>query len=170
MAKRIMNEVMCTAEDIGIDIYITDTDSMHLLNSEIPRLEKAYIKKYNRELIGKALGQFHSDFEMKGCKDVLAVESIFLGKKCYIDKLRGYDDDEQEKYGFHIRMKGVPTKSILYEAKRQFNGDVMALYRHLYNGNAVTFDLLCGGTACSFEFDSAMNVRSRTHFTRTMKF
>ena len=30
MSKRIMNEVMCLAEDIGIDIYITDTDSMHL--------------------------------------------------------------------------------------------------------------------------------------------
>ena len=29
-SKRIMNEVMCLAEDLGIDIYYEDTDSMHL--------------------------------------------------------------------------------------------------------------------------------------------
>ena len=36
------------------------------------------------------MGQFHSDFESDilkgGKKDIHAVESIFLGKKCYIDK------------------------------------------------------------------------------------
>ena len=30
MSKRIMNEVMCLAEDLGINIYYTDTDSMHI--------------------------------------------------------------------------------------------------------------------------------------------
>jgi len=30
MSKRIMNEVMCLAEDLGIEIYYTDTDSMHI--------------------------------------------------------------------------------------------------------------------------------------------
>jgi len=30
MSKRIMNEVMCLAEDIGVKIYYQDTDSMHL--------------------------------------------------------------------------------------------------------------------------------------------
>jgi ribosomal protein S8 len=30
MSKRIMNEVMCTAEDLGIEIFYQDTDSMHI--------------------------------------------------------------------------------------------------------------------------------------------
>lgn len=29
-SKRLMNEVCCLAEDLGIDIYYTDTDSMHI--------------------------------------------------------------------------------------------------------------------------------------------
>ena len=28
--KRIINEVMCTAEDLFINIYYQDTDSMHI--------------------------------------------------------------------------------------------------------------------------------------------
>ena len=30
ISKRIMNEVMCLAEDLNIDIYYQDTDSMQL--------------------------------------------------------------------------------------------------------------------------------------------
>ena len=30
MSKRIMNEVMTTAEDLDIEIYYQDTDSMHI--------------------------------------------------------------------------------------------------------------------------------------------
>ena len=30
ISKRIMNEVICTAEDYGIEIYYQDTDSMHI--------------------------------------------------------------------------------------------------------------------------------------------
>jgi len=171
MAKRIMNEVMCTAEDIGIDIYITDTDSMHLLNEEIPRLQKAFNTKYGRELIGKQLGQFHSDFEMDGCKEVLARKSIFLGKKCYIDELVGINKESgNEQIDYHIRMKGVPTKSIWHKAHKSYGGDVMALYQDLYEGNTVKFDLLCDGQACSFAFDKNMNIKSRKKFMRRVKF
>ena len=47
--------------------------------------------KYNRKLIGKNMGQFHTDFCLndkngKPCKDITAVACVFNGKKCYIDK------------------------------------------------------------------------------------
>ena len=42
MSKRIMNEVMCLAEDIGIEIHYTDTDSMHIDKSDLDRLNKAF--------------------------------------------------------------------------------------------------------------------------------
>lgn len=35
MSKRVMNEVMCLAEDNGIDIKYQDTDSMHIETDEI---------------------------------------------------------------------------------------------------------------------------------------
>ena len=89
MSKRIMNEVMCCAEDSSINIYYQDTDSMHVDVDSIPLLRQLYHERYERELIGKGMGQFHGDFDSKFLieKDIYACESIFLGKKCYIDKL-----------------------------------------------------------------------------------
>ena len=40
--------------------------------------------------------------------EIHACESIFLGKKSYIDRLR--DDEGNE--AFHIRLKGIPSKCI----------------------------------------------------------
>jgi len=34
-----MNEVMCLAEDLGIEIYYTDTDSMHIDKDGLDMLE-----------------------------------------------------------------------------------------------------------------------------------
>ena len=65
MAKRIMNRVFCLAEDNGMEIMYQDTDSAHLHSKDIPELERLYRKKYKKELIGKDMGQFHSDFESK---------------------------------------------------------------------------------------------------------
>ncbi|ELP86281.1 hypothetical protein EIN_114450 [Entamoeba invadens IP1] len=42
MSKRIMNEVMCLAEDLNIPIHYQDTDSMHILKSRITELEYEY--------------------------------------------------------------------------------------------------------------------------------
>ena len=93
------------------------------------------------------MGQFHPDFSsdvLKGDVDkdeLYAVESIFLGKKCYIDKIRGR---EEGKYDYHIRMKGIPNKSILYKAKME-GRTVMDIYESLFGGNPEEFDLTCGG-------------------------
>ena len=62
VSKRIMNEAMCLVEDIGIQVYYQDTHSMHIPRYDVVRLAEAFKTKYNRELIGNQLGQFHSDF------------------------------------------------------------------------------------------------------------
>ena len=36
---------------------------MHIESDKLDELRAAFRSKYNRELIGKNLGQFHSDFE-----------------------------------------------------------------------------------------------------------
>ena len=173
MSKRIMNEVMCLAEDNKCDIYYQDTDSMHLQDCDIKKLSDAFSAKYGRNLIGKGLGQFHSDFELKGCKDVYATKSIFLGKKCYIDELKGTDEvTGEEKIGFHIRMKGIPNKCIYHTCEQLGYENPYALYQDLYNGKKITFDLTNNNTKPVFKFDNNYSIHTITAggFDRTIGF
>ena len=102
MSKRIMNEVICLAEDLGLNIYYQDTDSLHIDSDQIKTLSQEYTKLYDRTLIGKGMGQFHSDFESAKLEgDIHATKSLFLGKKCYIDVL----EDSRGEKDYHIRMK-----------------------------------------------------------------
>lgn len=170
-SKRIMNEVMCLAEDNNIDLYYQDTDSMHLRDEHIPILSKVFKETYGRELIGKGLGQFHSDFDLPGCTNIVATKSIFLGKKCYIDKLEGTNKNGEKETGFHIRMKGIPEKCIHYvvENNPKYN-DVMDLYTDLYNGAEVAFDLTNGGSKANFKFNKNYTINTLSLFTRSIKF
>ena len=170
-SKRIMNEVMCLAEDNNIDLYYQDTDSMHLRDEHIPILSNVFKETYGRDLIGKGLGQFHSDFDLPGCSNIVAVKSVFLGKKCYIDKLEGINSNGEKETGFHIRMKGIPEKCIHYvvENTPKYN-DVMDLYIDLYNGNQVAFDLTNGGSKANFKFNKDYTINTLSMFTRSVKF
>ena len=167
MSKRIMNEVMCLAEDIGCKIFYQDTDSMHIRESDIPILAAAYKQVYNRELIGKQLNQFHSDFgdaeKAWGLKSgAVAVESYFLAKKVYIDKLK----DSDGKVGYHYRMKGVSQVAVAERAEDY--GGLLELYRWMYEGEGVKFNLLAGGKA-SFEYNPDWTISSRSEFERIVQ-
>lgn len=174
MSKRIMNEVMNTAEDYGFKIFYQDTDSMHINEDDINKLALTYAMKYGRELIGKGMGQFHSDFEsdiLKG--DIYACESVFLGKKCYIDKLTdGETKDDQGNliYDYHIRMKGMNKRGILHRAEADYGGDVMEVYKKLYAGEEIEFDLCGGGQMPTFDYQSNGTISSKMEFIRKIKF
>ena len=162
MSKRIMNEVMCLAYDIGCHIFYQDTDSMHIFKDDLPKLEEAYKNKYNRELRGSNLGQFHSDFpEVNGGTKgevPVSIHSIFLMKKVYLDVLT----DSSGKIDYMVRGKGLTQASIKAAADR-FGGYVN-LYTSMFNGEAVTFDLADG--APSFTFAKDFTVSSNDHFLR----
>ena len=64
----------------------------------------------------------------------------------YIDKL--LDDAGQECY--HIRLKGIPAKCIVAKCNSDYGGDPMRLYKELYEGRTVSFDLTSGGN-CVFK-------------------
>ena len=82
MSKRIMNEVMTLAEDEGLNIWYQDTDSMHINYEEVELLALAFKNKYNRDLIGEDMSQFHIDFDLDGaCGEIYSTESYFLAKK-----------------------------------------------------------------------------------------
>ena len=185
MSKRIMFEVMTLAEDLGMTMTYTDTDSIHIDSSEIDRLAVAFKEKYGRELIGKMMGQFHTDFDLDGSVgDIHAVDSIFLGKKCYVDKLEAVVDDcegvnggfdletgeliNSYVYDYHIRMKGVPSDCIIHKANEEYDGDIIALYKDLYDGKELTFNLLA--VRPKFEMCKDMQIITKTKFNRKISF
>ena len=161
MSKRIMNEVMCLAFDEGCRIFYQDTDSMHIMMEDLPKLEQSFKEKYGRELIGSNLGQFHSDFCSDNGRDDVeySIHSIFVMKKVYYDELLLSDGTIDNM----TRGKGLTQKSI-YKAA---NGDMLSLYRKLFKGEEVTFDLLAGGVKMQMNQD--MTVETKKHFVRTTK-
>ena len=160
MSKRIMNEVMCTAEDIGIKIYYQDTDSMHIQKFKIDDLAAEYKKRYGRELIGKNLGQFHNDFDE--VENGYAYKSIFVGKKMYVDMLK----NEKGEQGIHYRMKGVNLDCVKLYAEEN-NLSIFDIYNKLYNGEEITFDLL-KAKPC-FKMNDNQTVTNLSTFERSIK-
>lgn len=158
MSKRIMNEVMCLAEDKGFKIMYQDTDSMHIFKSEVKPLAEAFEEMYGRKLIGEQLGQFHSDFAKINKKDTWAISSIFLGKKSYVDKLTNEDGEIE----YHIRMKGIPSDSI------RILGDVEGIYTRLFNGESITFNLTDAKTC--FKKEGITGFTTQQKVTRTVQF
>jgi len=165
-----MNEVICLAEDNNLDIYYQDTDSIHIQDKDIKVLEDKFRQKYNIELIGNDLGQFHSDFELKGAdKNIVATDSIFLGKKSYIDKLIGEDKDGNQVEGYHFRMKGIPSKVVEYYCKKN-KINVYDLYKQMYNGEKIKFDLTCGGESFCIKHDKDYTINVLQEFNRVVCF
>ena len=160
MSKRIMNEVMCTAEDLNINIYYQDTDSMHIQKSRLNDLSNEYFKRFGRELIGKNLGQFHNDFDEVA--DGYAYQSIFVGKKMYVDLLK----NDKGETGVHYRMKGVNLDCVKLYAE-EHNCEIFDIYDKLYNGETLTFDLL-KAKPC-FKMNDNQTVTNQLNFERSIK-
>lgn len=156
MSKRIMNEVMCLAEERELNIWYQDTDSMHIDCNSLTDLTESFKKRYGRNLVGKGLGQFHSDFELEGSSgEVYAIESYFIGKKTYVDFLKCAGNDIT---GVHKRMKGIPSKLIV---------DPRATYDGLFNGKDQIFDM---ELACPIKINNrTQKVSKRTAFQRIVK-
>ena len=167
-SKRIMNEVFNTCNENKLPIYYTDTDSIHMNYDDINKLSTEYKKIYNKELVGKNLGQFHNDFELKGAEsEIYAIKSIFLGKKSYIDLLESKDKNNNLIQGVHYRLKGITDAGINYESKKH-NG-IFNFYKHLATGQKTEILLNPKGEKVLFEYKKD-GVITRNEFTRTVKF
>jgi hypothetical protein len=127
-----MNRVFNLAQDNNVNIYYTDTDSIHIQYNQINKLSNLYYKKYNTNLIGDEFGQFKDEF--KHTYNTYATESIYLGKKSYLNLLENGD--------YHIRMKSIPKNVIEYKCKTEFDNNMISLYEYMKT-NEVCYDLLC---------------------------
>ena len=171
MSKRIMNEVMDVCNENKINVYYQDTDSIHIQKKNTLRLGELFKVKYEKDLIGKNLGQFHSDFKMEGaCSDIVSVKSIFLAKKCYIDKMKSTDEKGNVIYAYHIRMKGINKDALMFEASKQKYNDIFDVYEALLT-EKIEFCLNPYESSVSFEYIPG-GIKSRTmgKFTREVGF
>lgn len=185
MSKRIVNEVICTAQDLGFKVYYQDTDSIHIDYANIPKLSEEFKRKYNRDLIGKGLGQFHSDFEPCKIKNgekpdvTLALLTIINGKKNYIDVkfnpacyFENFDKDKDynvcldKKYheeldildiikNYHIRNKGI-NKSGVVSTSEELGVSCPELYLKIFNNEKIKFNL--SKARPSFQFTKTLTV------------
>ena len=185
MSKKIMNEILFLCEDNNINAYYTDTDSIHMDYDKIEVLSTLYYNAFKKSelhnfgtLIGKKLSQFHSDFESNLLEgDLVAIETIILGAKCYVDKLTPLEnvivkDDvvslrDGNLIDYHIRAKGINVDSILAKAKSE-KCSVMKLYEDLLNNKTLEFDLSVGGEKASFKITDFNPMNN--HLIRNVKF
>jgi hypothetical protein len=174
MSKRIMNEVFDVANDNNYPIYYTDTDSLHCNLEDVSKLEEKYKERFNKELNGKNLEQFHTDFNLDGaCSEIYATKSIFLGKKSYIDLLESKDKDGNIIKGHHIRLKGITEEGLKHTSKKYVNG-YEGLYTDLARGEKIEIflnplDEDDNKQKVIFEYENG-KVRTKKLFSRKVKF
>ena len=145
MSKRIMNRVFDSASKCGVKIYYQDTDSMHLNYDDVDKVVDKYKEIYNADLIGEELGNFHVDFPKKeGYDEVYCIESLFLGKKTYLDILEYVAKNGNKINDNLIRLKGIPTSCIEYHAEKE-KKSVLDIYKDFYNNKTIEFDLTNNG-------------------------
>ena len=70
---------------------------------------------------------------------------------------------------YHIRCKGVPSKSIKH--LEEINGNsLIDIYKQMLNGDDVEFDLTCDGMAVKFDVRNTQEVFAKVEFKRKLNF
>lgn len=108
----------------------TDTDSLHLYGWQVEAIAPYFKQYFDKDMIGKELGQFHVDFEPRTFKkgETCLGSSFFcgVGKKMYIDELRGSEGSCE----YHRRAKGIKAEYLSKEEYlRLYYGET--LYKNL---------------------------------------
>jgi hypothetical protein len=118
-------------------VIYSDTDSIHMFQKDVSKLQVEYTKKYDRLLIdekNEPLGSFHEDFsmnipkvdetgkikvnsygsaEVEKLSSVISICNITLMPKVYLDVLRGYSTLKKEHYyEAHIVCKGITKEGL----------------------------------------------------------
>ena len=186
-SKSIMNRVMALAAELSIPMLYTDTDSIHMNQCDLTKLEAAYKKRYGVKLMGKELGEFSSEFNFKkegkkvpgpGRLDIIGEYChsryfVACGKKVYADFVEARDETGQCWEYVMKRLKGVPSASIDYRASQApFYGDVMKLYQWMAEraDETIEFDLLNGGAKVRFKRTPALKCETISKFSRRVGF
>ena len=165
-----MGKVFSCADDLNIKVYYQDTDSIHLNYEDVDKIVERCKDKYDLNLVGEDLGNFHVDFDLYGAtSETYAIESLFLGKKTYIDIFESTDKHGKTINSEHIRMKRIPAPCIKYHAE-QHNITVLDIYKKLYNNEVVEFDLTNDGNKFVCRNNKDYTISNVTDFTRRCQY
>lgn len=162
-SKKLMNRMIYTAEDLGIDGYYMDTDSFHYDANGTDELVSELKKKYNFDMIGKSLCQFNSDWEFsrKQNGEAVGIEAYYLGKKMYYEKCE-YKEHGNDKtlIGEHVRMKAINASCLsdTYKDKKE-------PFERLFNGETLQFDMI---KYCFMQSNRNFTTQKREEFVRTI--
>lgn len=172
-SKRIMNELICLAEDNDYPVYYQDTDSIHIKTSNIEQLKIKYKDMYNRDLMGKNANQFHPDFtvDVEGADEDSLVSKCFIGigKKVYYDRVIGNTFDGVDINEDYRKMKGVSNHIVKHTADK--NGwSMRELFERHYTGEAITYDLNAGGRIRFDKGKSQIYTAMTGEFNRKIQF
>ena len=158
-----MNKVINVAETNDIDVYYTDTDSIHLDLENIEKLRKIYMEIYDYDIIHNNLLGFKPDLNKKefgyAGENIYATNVVYNGKKTYCMQINGGYD--------YVRAKGIPSRALKYTADEKYNGSMIDMYKDLKN-NPVSFDLTCGGTAFTPIQKFNLSICDQNEFTRIL--
>ena len=124
MSKRIMNEVICTAEDLGIRVYYQDTDSIHIDDNKIELLEKEFEKRFGRKLRGDQLGQFHPDFDKCNIKNNNCVRYVCKTEEDY-KGMTGFIDNHNDIISFMTDYINNFNERLIKKGKNEVGNDII---------------------------------------------
>ena len=132
-SKEIMYEVTTPLDE---HVLYTDTDSIMIPAGGLAKLNRP-------DLIGKDLGQFHTDLSWSGDSkggDVTATEARFLGKKTYVLQLSNSAAPGETQH--QVRAKGIPNSTIAATCAKK-GVTPLELYAEV-ESTGVAFDLTLG--------------------------
>jgi hypothetical protein len=162
MARRMVNEVVNLATENDIIILYQDTDSLHVVDShyeggilkenQLEKLNGLYQERYGKQLIGKQLEQFDFDLKLAGCSQVHSTGCIILGKKAYIHRVVGVDANGS------IVKQDIPKIAGVNLCAMNEYPDKWRLYKRLYKGEKITFDLIYGD-GVAFQYRETVTTR-----------
>ena len=164
-SKHIMNEVFDLMSENKMPIYYTDTDSFVMRKSDRLPLSEKFSEKFDRKLIGKQLGNFHSDFSFKlNGQDVdpnlvTSIEFIPAGRKLYLHHLVATVDGKTH-HSLQFKAKGCTVEGMWDAASRIEPGDagMIELYRRLANGEKIKVTLNPVGKKVKFVYNKDNSV------------
>jgi hypothetical protein len=163
MSKRIMNEVVDILTDAKAEIYYTDTDSLYYEAKYRDILISEYHRLYDKDLIGKQLGQFKNDLDVKG-ESAVAIDSVFVQKKLYVCVLQSIENPEKMK--IKMRSKGVSEEALKRHIDINFKGDSLEFFKSICN-KSETIEMVYPGSKPHFKF-GINYVKSESTFSRTI--
>jgi len=183
MSKRIMNEVFSLMNDNEYPVYYTDTDSIHMLQKDVIPLSQKYKDKFSRDLIGKNLGQFHTDFDMPKNKlgqeydNVFSIKHIPIRPKIYLDVLQGTNTVTGEiEYDTHCRIKGITKAGLRVQVENRMKEKsinkiqaTLDLFNDLKNGKRVDFVMNPTDHDVCFEFSKDGVKTKKLGWVRSIK-